>query len=179
MNHISDELINKYIDKEASGEELKIITGHLTVCDECLTKIKAARLAENALQSMNADELSVNFTEKVMSRINKAEVKSIKTEYSFIKIIFSLFILAIGATVGYGLSLAVAAGNETSPKPGFFEVLFNNVSEYFANLRFPLEFKIFQNSEIVGAIIVITLFTAGYYIYESHKELKKRAGQLR
>ncbi|HEX2982931.1 MAG TPA: zf-HC2 domain-containing protein [Ignavibacteriales bacterium] len=179
MNHLSDELINKYIDKEASNAELNVINEHLAICGECAYKIKAARLTESVLHRMSPAGLSENFTDNVMAKIIKAEAKPAKQGNSFIKIVFSLFILAIGGTVGYGLSLAASPASGASSEPGLFDVLSNKASEFFANIHVPSEFKLFQNSEILGAVVIITLLTTGYYLYESHRELKKRAGQLR
>ena len=94
--------------------------------------------------------------------------------------VFSSFILAIGGVLGYGLSLAVSSAKDSPSQPGELEAIFMGISNFFSSIQLPtisMAQKLPKGMEIVGAAIIITVFTAFYFIYDLHKDLKKRTGQ--
>lgn len=65
MRCINDELIQKYIDKEASAKENSIVQNHLTTCSKCAKKVEESRNSTNRIKeligSLNKDEIQVPF----------------------------------------------------------------------------------------------------------------------
>lgn len=63
MRCISDELIQKFVDKEASAKENSIVQGHLSICSICAEKVEDRRYAANRIKelisSLNKNEVQV------------------------------------------------------------------------------------------------------------------------
>jgi len=63
MRCISDELIQKYIDEEASAKENSIVQNHLTTCSRCANKVEESRYSTNRIKkligSLNKNEIQV------------------------------------------------------------------------------------------------------------------------
>ncbi|MEN8203025.1 MAG: zf-HC2 domain-containing protein [Bacteroidota bacterium] len=63
MRCISDELIQKFIDKEASAKENSIVQNHLTTCSKCAIKVEESRYSTNRIKkligSLNKNEIQV------------------------------------------------------------------------------------------------------------------------
>ncbi len=63
MRCISDELIQKFVDKEASAKENSIVESHLSTCIKCAKKVEERRYAANRIKvlisSLNKHEIEV------------------------------------------------------------------------------------------------------------------------
>lgn len=63
MRCISDELIQKFVDKEASVKENSIVQNHLAICSLCARKAEERRYAANRIKkligSINKEEIHV------------------------------------------------------------------------------------------------------------------------
>ncbi len=63
MRCISDELIQKFIDKEASAKENSIVQNHLTTCSKCAKKVEESRYSTNRIKklivSLNKNDIQV------------------------------------------------------------------------------------------------------------------------
>jgi uncharacterized membrane protein YvbJ len=63
MRCISDELIQKVVDKETSEKENSIIQSHITTCSKCAKKIKERKYAANRIKeligSLNKNEIQL------------------------------------------------------------------------------------------------------------------------
>lgn len=63
MRCISDEIIQKYIDKEASAKENSIVQNHLATCGKCAKKVDGSRYTTNRIKkligSLNENEIQV------------------------------------------------------------------------------------------------------------------------
>lgn len=63
MRCISDELIQKFVDKETSSKEISIIQSHLTTCNKCAEKVEERQFTANRIKdllgSLNKNEIQV------------------------------------------------------------------------------------------------------------------------
>ncbi len=63
MRCISDELIQKYIDKEVSEKEYSLVRSHLSSCSKCAERVEerrnAAERLKNLLAPLNNDDFQV------------------------------------------------------------------------------------------------------------------------
>lgn len=63
MRCISDELIQKFVDKEVSIKESSVVQSHLTTCSKCAEKVEERRLTANRIKellgSLNKNEIHV------------------------------------------------------------------------------------------------------------------------
>ncbi|MFO7657088.1 MAG: zf-HC2 domain-containing protein [Bacteroidales bacterium] len=63
MRCISDELIQKFVDKEASAKEKSIVQSHLATCSKCAKKVEEKRYTANRIKeligSLNKKEVPI------------------------------------------------------------------------------------------------------------------------
>ncbi len=63
MRCINDELIQKFVDKEASAKEIYIVESHLSTCSKCSQKVEEKRCAamriKGLISSLNKNEIQV------------------------------------------------------------------------------------------------------------------------
>lgn len=63
MRCISDDIIQKFIDKETSVEENSIVQNHLTTCSKCAKKVEESRYSANRIKeligSLNKNDIQV------------------------------------------------------------------------------------------------------------------------
>jgi hypothetical protein len=63
MRCISDELIQKFVDNEASAKENSIVESHLSTCSECAEKVEEKRNAASRIKglisSLNKNDIQV------------------------------------------------------------------------------------------------------------------------
>lgn len=94
MNHLTDDDIQKYLDKE-SGQDRAEIEKHLKSCEGC----RQNHLLYKKLYTGLADEtgfmLSANFSESVVSRVKKSKEKSSDFFESVLLAIAGLFSLGL------------------------------------------------------------------------------------
>ena len=94
MNHLSDEQIQKYLDKDHSLNKADI-EKHLKTCDSCQQNVIVYKQLYTNLADETGFMLSANFSESVVNRIRKKEEKS--------KNFFEGLLLAIAGLFSVGL----------------------------------------------------------------------------
>lgn len=94
MTHLSDEQIQKYLDKDYSLNRADI-EKHLKTCDSCQKNLMAYKKLYTNLADETGFMLSANFSESVVSRIKKKEEKT--------KTFFEGLLLAIAGLFSVGL----------------------------------------------------------------------------
>ncbi len=171
--HLSDEILNKYVDNELSAEELSDVSEHINNCPECLSKLKAQRVVEYQLKRIESFSVPNNFTNIVMKKINASVVYKPKKSY-FIRFIFSFFALSCLAVLMFVFAnMPDMSGNgEPSKWVDQFGVFINSI--------FSTSQKIFSQKTVslIGTMLTIILLASGYFIYDSHKRFKDHFNKL-
>ena len=90
MNHLSDEDIQKYLDKDGSLNRTEI-EKHLKSCVSCQQNLTAYKQLYTGLANEMGFMLSANFAELVISRIKKSREKSYDFLESLLLAIAGLF----------------------------------------------------------------------------------------
>jgi len=171
--HLSDEILNKYVDNELSAEELSEVSEHISNCPECLSKLKAQRVVEHHLKRLESFSLSNNFSNLVMMKINASVSYKPKKSY-FMRIIFSFFAASCLAVLVF-----IFANMPDVSGSGEYSKMFDQFSE-FINGVFSANQKIFSQKTIslVGTMLTVILIVSGYFIYDYHKRFKNHINKL-
>ena len=88
MNHIEDELLNKYLDNELNSNEISLLNEHLRECDECLTRLKGLKVVDHQLKKLDISHVRADFTEMIMRKINQTTVKFAPKKFYFFRFIY-------------------------------------------------------------------------------------------
>ncbi len=171
--HLSDEILNKYVDNELSAEELSEVSEHINACTECLSKLKAQRVVEHQLKRIENFTLSDSFTNLVMTKINVSAIHKPKKSY-FMRFIFSFFALSCLAIL-----IFIFANMPEVNNSGEYSKWFDNAGE-FINGVFSANQKLFSQKTIslIGSMLTIILLATGYFIYDFHKRFKNHIDKL-
>jgi len=174
VNHLTDEILNKFIDNELTTAELTRLNDHIRICNECLAKLKAQKVVDNNLKRIETFQVSLNFTEKVMKKISATTVKFKPKKSYFFRIVFSVFILGALAVLAFAFANIPAntSANETMEWTKFF-------SSIVPKLLSGYESSISKSSiSLIGTILTFILFISGYFVYESHRKVKNQINKM-
>ena len=70
MNNINDEILNKLIDNEITGEEKEVLLDMIEGSDRLKSRYNALLKANQLLRISIAESTSINFTKLVMAKIH-------------------------------------------------------------------------------------------------------------
>jgi hypothetical protein len=178
MNHLSDELLNKYIDNELDIHELNIVNEHIKTCDSCLARLKAQRIVEQNLRRIEAYEVPAGFTEMMMKQIlsYKPVTEYFKPKKSyFLRFIFIFLGLCILSVMGLGL-YEIYISSATFENPSWY----SGISKYITS-EFETYTRLFRNQTftVIGGAFTFILLISIYFIYDAHRSFKNRVSSLR
>lgn len=172
MNRI-DELLNKYIDGELQDAEMEEVQ-LLLKNEENVKKLKALRVVDNSLRTLESDSAPNGFTSKVMSSISghSSKIKLPKNYFaSVINITFVVLILALFVFVFSQVNLSSSTSG--------LDTQLNNTVNTISKSVLPL-LSIFKNKNVMffGSSFSLILLLCAYYLVEGHKSFKKRIENL-
>lgn len=168
MNELNDDLLNKYIDNELDKETMMMIKSKLESSAKDMMKYKALLSVHNELLRMAVEEVSPDFTSKLMLKIQRS-LKSKREQNFFIVSVLSLFFLICIGIIGYLLSNYIFTAE---PNSSDVVLQLTEHSENFISLLHNLFSK--GNISIIGSIFSFILFISGYFFFESFKQSKQR-----
>jgi hypothetical protein len=180
MNHLTDEILNKYIDNELDVHELNIVNEHIKVCEVCLQKLKAQKVVDTNLRGISQFKLPEGFTENMMQQIAVIRPASIhfKPQKSYLlRFIFLFLGLAILTFFILGLYEVSQSSSSLSLDklfwyPEFLKKISVEVNSYSALFKS-------QTISLIGGIFTFILLISAYFIYDSHRDFKNRLNNLR
>lgn len=174
MNHITDEILNKFIDNELSTAELSLLNDHIKVCNECLARLKAQKVVDNNLKRIETYQAPFKFTEKVMRKISATAVKFKPKKSYFFRVVFSVFILGSLAVVAIAFA-NIPADTSNSGSTEWTKIFSSFISKLFSGY----ERSISKSSiSLIGTILTFILFVSGYFVFESHRKIKNQINKM-
>ena len=166
MNKLSDELLNKYIDKELNQAETHQVNNILENSEAERKRFKALQLVHNGLKNLKQDELSPGFTSIVMNKITKRS-KAKKEQRNFILSISSIFITISLGIIGYFIYALVSAPSTDSGNLVIVQDTMNTLKNITDPIKNILTGK---NIEIIGSVFSLGLLASVYFLFESIKQ---------
>lgn len=172
MNLLSDEILNKYLDGELDKEKITEVESILEKSEPDLKRFNALKLVHNNLALMKEEQVSEDFTRRLMKNLNKKFVLPKQQKY-FIVAVSSFIVLICLGIVGYVISAILSAPVAQTQSVEVTETVQNVTSGLITQLH-----NIFSGSNlsIFGSIISFALIISGYLFYEKQKQIKARLG---
>lgn len=167
MNY-TDEILNKYIDGELSGDELSLLKDELAASEDLQKKLIALKMVHSSLKGIPEDVLSSDFTSKVMAKIS-TPLKARKEDKYFFILISSIFGLIFSAVIIY-MIYGMLNNSSAESSGSFITGLFDSMSDYLSGLK-----NIFaeKNLTLIGSISSFALLISGYFFFEGFKTSKR------
>jgi len=170
MKQINDELLNRYIDGELSGQEIDELEKILAVDSDLVDRLKALKITDTVLKTMEHDAAPKNVAQKIMQKIES--VSSIKNQKPYFIYGIGIFISVITlAAIGLVISLVPPESESLLTIEPFMEKVTMAVSENASLIS-----DVLQNPVIllIGASLTLISLIIAYYLFDSHKSFKKR-----
>ena len=173
MIKLTDEILNKYIDGELDSNTLNEVREILMSSDEDRKRLKALQMVHTGLSNMKSDEVSPDFAQLVMSKLQK-ELKVKKEDRFFIFSISSVFValcLIIIGYVIYSLDFSLQVSEPVQIITNFTDTFDNGI----LSLRTFLDSI---NTSVVGSIFSLIILISAYFLFENVKRTKEQISKL-
>lgn len=172
MNLISDEILNKYLDGELNPEKIQEIDDILKRSESDRKRFKALKLVHDNLSSIKEDEVSEDFTFRLMKKLNKKFVLPKHQKY-FIILVSSFIVLICLGIVGYVIATILSAPTPQTESVQVTETVERVTTGLIDELQ-----KLFSGDglSIIGSIISFAMIITGYIFFERQKQMKTRLG---
>lgn len=168
MNHLTDDLINKYIDDETTVSESGEIADHLKCCPACSAKVNSMRSIHSSLLAIKEESPSLNFSSQFMERLAR-NLKRKKQQKYFILTVFSAFTALIFAVLGYLISESTFSLSFSSDTAKYVSEYTNRYSEFVGMMQHYISGR---NLTLLGSMLSMGIIISAYFFYNSHKTFK-------
>lgn len=144
---INDDIIQKYIDGEATAQEVLFIENHIASCNKCVIRIENQRRLSNyvkkAINLLSKDTIEVPKLEIPSKNIKRHFLTPKRLYYTIAAACVLLFVIVIAQRkeiknddeiiVEIGSVMDVDANRPVSQLPSFISIIDSkgNISEYF------------------------------------------------
>ena len=168
MNLLSDEILNKYLDGELDKNQSAEIEEILNKSENDRKRFSALKLIHNELSLMQEDKVSVDFTNNVMTRVNKKFALPKQQNY-FIVSISSILVLICLVIVTYVVTAIISS---SAPQTESLQIT-ETVNRFGNGLILELK-KLFsgKNLSIIGSVFSLGILISGYFFFEQQKRRK-------
>jgi len=170
MIHITDEILNNYLDGELSKEEVREIDQLINTSPELQKKFNALKLVHEKLSEINEDEVSSEFTETLIKQIAKKKFVIPKQQKYFIASVATFITILCLVIFGFSISAVISS---TSSSIGDSSSLFDSVPDLSKGLITTIK-QFFSGTglSVIGSIFSIIVLISGYFFFEMQKRTK-------
>ena len=167
MIELNDDILNKYIDSELDNNLARQVKIQLESSSEDMRRYKALLSIHNELGKLPVEEVSSNFTDNLMLKVQR-NLKSKKEQKLFVISVLSLFSLICLGIIGFIIANVVFTAKPSSPD---FLTQFTERSNSFITLFKNIFSK--GNISIIGSVFSFVILLSGYFFYENIKHSKQ------
>jgi anti-sigma factor RsiW len=170
MKNVNDELLNKYIDGELSVQEIDDLEKDLTVNPDLVDRLKAIKMTDTVLKTMEHDSAPRNIANRIMQKIES--VSSVKNQKPYFVYGIGVFIVMVTlAAIGIVISMVPPESVGSSTIDPFMDKVTVAVSENASIISDVLQNPVLL---LIGASLTLLSLITAYYLFDSHKTFKKR-----
>ncbi|MGE5352575.1 MAG: anti-sigma factor family protein [Acidobacteriota bacterium] len=175
MTHISDEVLNKYIDNELDGRELSELNEHLKFCTMCLSRLKALRIVDQQLKKMETFQVSGDFTQNLMKKIERISFHYTPRKSYFFRFVVASFLVLTAAILVAAILTVKASAPAMTTEPAWYKAVLDTASAKFSGILSSYN-SLFTNRSfsILGSGLAFIVLVSIYIVYESFKGVKGR-----
>lgn len=164
MININDEMLNKFLDNQLSGDENEIVKNAIANSSELKRKYDTLISTDKLLRNIENDSTSLDFTKKVLQRINNQKNRAKQQKYFLFTILSILGIITLGVVGFIFVQIIPSSGTESNHIVTEYS---QNMGDYFSNIFGK------KNISIFGSILSFIMLVSAYFFYEYQKQSKK------
>jgi hypothetical protein len=164
MININDEMLNQFLDNQLSGDEKEIVKNAIANSSELKRKYDTLISTDKLLRNVENDSTSLDFTKKVLQRINNQKNRAKQQKYFLFTILSVLGIITLSIVGFIFVQIIPSSGTESNHIVTEYS---QNIGDYFSNIFGK------KNISIFGAILSFIMLVSAYLFYEYQKQSKK------
>lgn len=164
MININDEMLNQFLDNQLSGDENEIVKNAIANSSELKRKYDTLISTDKLLRNIENDSTSLDFTKKVLQRINNQKNRAKQQKYFLFTILSILGIITLGVVGFIFVQIIPSSGTESNH---IITEYSQNMGDYFSNIFGK------KNISIFGSILSFIMLVSAYFFYEYQKQSKK------
>jgi anti-sigma factor RsiW len=172
MSLLSDEILNKYLDGELDRNQCSEIEEILKKSESDRKRFSALKLIHKELSLAQEDKVSAEFTNNIMTRLNKKFALPKQQNYFIISIASILALFCLGIVV-YVVITIISSSVPQTESPQITETVNRLGNGLISELK-----KLFsgQNLSIIGSVFSLGILISGYFFFEHQKRGKINLG---
>jgi len=169
MIHITDEILNKYLDGELRLSETEQVKSAIVNSEELQKKFNALKIVHDNLSIIKEDEVNLSFTDNLMKKIVKRTAVPKQQKYFIASVVTFITLLCL-VIFGFSISATIST---TSSSIGDSKSVLDSVSGLSEGLVKTLQ-QLFSGTglSIIGSIFSIIVLISGYFFFEMQKRAK-------
>ena len=168
MNHITDNLLNKFIDDESEVSEINYLNEHIKVCGICKERLESLKHVNMQLCELKEYSPSIDFTAVLMKKLERS-LKRKKEQVWFFSFVLSVFALIILGIIGYLVSITTFDFSASENMIKYAESLSKGYKDSFSWLT---DIPIKRNLIFIESIFSLAVLISGWFFYDSQKRMR-------
>jgi len=175
MINITDEILNKYLDGDLSREESAMVNAAIKSSEELRKNFNALKLVHDELSAFREENVSHDFTDRLMKKIVKRSTVPKQQKYFIASIVTFITLLCL-VIFGFSISAMISATSSASNNSNSQTVL-DSVTGISEGLVKSLQ-QLFSGAglSIIGSIFSLVILISGYFFFEMQKRSKANLG---
>ena len=101
MEHITEQILQEFIEKRLSSQETRIVSSHLSGCSSCNEQMKSYSLLHRTIKQIPLEKVSSDFTTQLLKKLNIKEAPSflwnLLTNIAPLLLITVVLVILVGA----------------------------------------------------------------------------------
>ena len=173
MINITDEILNKYLDGELNKEESTDVHSAIQSSEELRKKFIALKLVHDELSIISEEEVSSDFTVRLMKKIVKRSIVPKQQKYFIASIVTFITLLCL-VIFGFSISAMISASTSAASNS---QSMLDSVSGMSDGLVQSIR-QLFSGSglSIIGSVFSLIILISGYFFFEMQKRSKANLG---
>jgi anti-sigma factor RsiW len=131
MININDEMLNQFLDNQLSGDEKEIVKNAIANSSELKRKYDTLISTDKLLRNVENDSTSLDFTKKVLQRINNQKNRAKQQKYFLFTILSVLGIITLSIVGFIFVQIIPSSGTESNHIVTEYS---QNIGDYFSNI---------------------------------------------
>lgn len=172
MKENFDNLINKYLDKEADNNDLKTIDNYLQTSEEFRTHFKTSKYVNDNLQYIPTHFAPEKVTETILSKILSTVQFKYKKSYFFRFVVAFILILIVTALfVLFSFMPDLVFVQDSEKYAQNFTPYTKQIFSYLASI---FSSEVFKTVSVLAGLVILVSFYLSLNSFKSFKERLKQ-----
>lgn len=168
MNHITDELLNSYLDGDTASSVSSGISAHIHICESCRTRLDELKEIHHLLYKLPLAPAPERTEDQILKILLSNSYESLRMPL-FVKVILTIFAGLIIFFIGYAFSQA-GVPSVSPASPGILKPALKNYSLYISNFFSGIISPKYYSTFLFSLMAMLSMSL--YFLFEKIRSLR-------